>query len=274
MPSARTPAQIEASRRNGARSRGPVTPEGKARSSRNALKHGLAALHHLVVAGEDPAELEGLTDRLIGELGADSELEARLVRRMAVAFWKAERAERMEVALVARAPVRRFDEWRRDFVEIDPLATLDVQRFNAARAYQAQQGRELSRCLRELRALRKDDRLVESTDEPEPELQNEPEPPANDDAPPPVPGLRNEPERDPLDDLSPSVRCELEALLAADDWPGLARLAATGALAPYGMTEADFASPAALGRAVSRLAAVARASCTNDPEHRATAAVA
>lgn len=274
MPSARTPAQIEASRRNGARSRGPVTPEGKARSSRNALKHGLAALHHLVVAGEDPAELEGLTDRLIGELGADSELEARLVRRMAVAFWKAERAERMEVALVARAPVRRFDEWRRDFVEIDPLATLDVQRFNAARAYQAQQGRELSRCLRELRALRKDDRLVESTDEPEPQLQNEPEPPANDDAPPPVPGLRNEPERDPLDDLSPSVRCELEALLAADDWPGLARLAATGALAPYGMTEADFASPAALGRAVSRLAAVARASCTNEPEHRATAAVA
>jgi hypothetical protein len=274
MPSARTPAQIEAFRRNGARSRGPVTPEGKARSSRNALKHGLAALHHLVVAGEDLAELEGLTARLIGELGADSELEARLVRRMAVAFWKAERAERMEVALVARAPVRRFDEWRRDFVEVDPLATLDVQRFNAARAYQAQQGRELSRCLRELRALRRDDWLVESTDEPEPQLQNEPEPPAKDDASPPVPGLRNEPERDPFDDLSPPVRCELDALLAADDWPGLARLAATAALAPYGMTEADFASPAALGRAVSRLAAVARASCTNEPEHRATAAVA
>jgi hypothetical protein len=272
MPSARTPAQIEASRRNGARSRGPVTPEGKARSSRNALKHGLAALHHLVVAGEDPAELEGLTARLIGELGADSELEARLVRRMAVAFWKAERAERMEAALVAIAPDRRFDGWRRDYVAVDPLATLDVQRFNAARAYQAQQGRELSRCLRELRALRKDDGLVESTDEPEPQLPNGPEPPANDDAPPPVPGLPNEPGRDPFDDLSPSVRCELDALLAADDWPGLARLAAAGALAPYGMTEADFASPAALGRAVSRLAAEARASCANEPERRAAAA--
>ena len=43
MPAARTPAQIEASRRNGARSRGPVTEEGKARASRNALK-----LMHLI----------------------------------------------------------------------------------------------------------------------------------------------------------------------------------------------------------------------------------
>jgi hypothetical protein len=274
MPSARTSAQIEASRRNGARSRGPVTPEGKARSSGNALKHGLAALHHLVVAGEDAAEFEGLTARLIGELGAAGELETLLVRRLAIAFWKAERAERLETALVAEAPDRSWDDRRRDYLEIDPLTTLDLQRFHAARAYQAQQGRELSRCLRELRALRKDDRLIESTDEPEPELRNEPEPPANDDAPPPVPVVRHEPGRDPFDDLSPSVRCELDVLLAADDWPGLARLAATGALAPYGMTEADFASPAALGRAVSRLATEGRASCTNEPERRAAAAVA
>ena len=38
----RSPAQIEAARRNGARSRGPVTPAGKAISSRNAVKHGRA----------------------------------------------------------------------------------------------------------------------------------------------------------------------------------------------------------------------------------------
>ena len=53
------PAQIEASRRNGARSRGPVTEEGKARASRNALKHGLTAMHHLVLEDEAPVRAGG-----------------------------------------------------------------------------------------------------------------------------------------------------------------------------------------------------------------------
>jgi hypothetical protein len=46
-PRPRSPAQIEAARRNGARSGGPVSAEGKACASRNALKHGLSAMKHL-----------------------------------------------------------------------------------------------------------------------------------------------------------------------------------------------------------------------------------
>ena len=103
-PRPRSPAQSEASRRNGARSHGPVTPEGKAKASRNALKHGLCAMRHLVLEDEVPDDLEALIAHLTEEVGAASEIEARLARRLAIAFWKGERAERIEVALFDAAP--------------------------------------------------------------------------------------------------------------------------------------------------------------------------
>ena len=185
MPAARSPAQIEASRRNGARSRGPVTEEGKARASRNALKHGLTAMHHLVLEDEAPSELEEMTARLMAEVAPMSEIEARLARRLAIAFWKGERAERIEVALFDAAPKLRPPQAGFQWEQADPLTTFDLKRFNAVRGYQAQQGREISRCLKELRQLRKEG-LAECTDEPEDTPENEPgspQPPANDDAP-------------------------------------------------------------------------------------------
>ena len=185
MPAARSPAQIEASRRNGARSRGPVTEEGKARASRNALKHGLTAMHHLVLEDEAPSELEEMTARLMAEVAPMSEIEARLARRLAIAFWKGERAERIEVALFDAAPKLRPPQAGYQWEQADPLTTFDLKRFNAVRGYQAQQGREISRCLKELRQLRKE-ALAECTDEPEDTPENEPgspQPPANDDAP-------------------------------------------------------------------------------------------
>ena len=156
MPAARSPAQIEASRRNGARSKGPVTPEGKARASRNALKHGLCAMQHLVLEDEVPDDLEALIGHLTDEVGAAAEIEARLARRLAIAFWKGERAERIEVALFDAAPKIRPPQAGFQWEEADPLTTFDVRRFNAIRGQQAQIGREISHCLKELRQLRKD----------------------------------------------------------------------------------------------------------------------
>src|SRR5689334_10672344 len=55
----RTDKQIEASRLNGAKSRGPRSAEGKTRSSRNALKSGLYAAA-LVTTPEDVQAFEQL----------------------------------------------------------------------------------------------------------------------------------------------------------------------------------------------------------------------
>ena len=77
---------------------------------------------------------------------------------------------------------------------------------------------------------------------------------------PPIPGEseatpEKEPEPDPWEALPAPVRAELDRLLAADDWPGLAKLGATGALRPLGLEPDDLASPEALGRALFRPAA-------------------
>ena len=186
-PRPRTPAQIQASRRNGACSKGPVTEEGKARASRNALKHGLTAMEHLVLEDEVPDDLEELIETVAEEVGAETEIEARLARRLAIAFWKSERADKIETALFDAAPKIRPPHGGFQWEEADPLTTFDVKRFNAVRGYHAQQGREISRCLKELRLLRKE--TLAGTGEPEAAPRNEPKgppPPANDVGGPPL----------------------------------------------------------------------------------------
>jgi hypothetical protein len=68
-------ARAAASRRNGAQSCGPKTLEGKARSSQNALKHGLRVDKFVVVGGgEDAAAFAALETALSKELTPDGAL--------------------------------------------------------------------------------------------------------------------------------------------------------------------------------------------------------
>jgi hypothetical protein len=94
-------ARAEASRRNGAKSRGPKTEEGKARSAQNALKHGMRAQKYLVLPDEDAAEFAALEAALVEELAPTGALQMVLARRVAVAAWRLARADRMEIELFA-----------------------------------------------------------------------------------------------------------------------------------------------------------------------------
>lgn len=116
MKSPRSPLQIAASRANGAKSRGPitaegkrasagnsakstgpVTPEGKARSSRNATRHGLLA-NAVVLHGQSWDSFRALLSTLENELHPAPGIESVETEIMAVAHWRCLRLWRVEKA--------------------------------------------------------------------------------------------------------------------------------------------------------------------------------
>lgn len=102
--------QLQANRRNAAKSTGPRTPEGKAKSSRNALKHGLLAREVVIREGdgaENASEFEALMDRLENHFQPVGALEEFLVERVGVSIWRLRRAQRFEVGAIRE----ELDDW-------------------------------------------------------------------------------------------------------------------------------------------------------------------
>lgn len=92
--------RIAASRANGAKSRGPITPEGKLASSRNSLRHGLRSQTVLL----DDESSEAFTELLAAmkeEHQAETPTEQSLIETMAVARWRQRRVWSMETAGLA-----------------------------------------------------------------------------------------------------------------------------------------------------------------------------
>ncbi len=79
--------RIDSSRANGAKSRGPVTPEGKRKSSRNAIRHGFLAEAVVLDSERTPAFYDLLND-LIREHNAQTETQLNLIETMTMARWR------------------------------------------------------------------------------------------------------------------------------------------------------------------------------------------
>lgn len=108
-----TEKKLAANRRNAQVSTGPKTEEGKNRSRRNSLKHGILTSALLITQGvsaEDPAEF----DELLSSLGRDLEpvgaLEQILVEKIAKCCWRERRAHRCEAGLISLASATQSKE--------------------------------------------------------------------------------------------------------------------------------------------------------------------
>ena len=175
--------RAEAARANGAKSRGPVTAEGKARSSRNALRHGLAAQAFTLLPGEDAGAYAGLLDGLRARYRPADALALHLVQRLASVMWQQHRADRLEAEVLTQLEQRPNSAYLGGYVPASP-PVWDAARFSAVQRQQARLERTLFRLMDEL------ERLTPAEEDEEEDWPNEPETaeaalpatPANDDA--------------------------------------------------------------------------------------------
>src|SRR6266699_3911061 len=164
----------QASRLNGAKSRGPITPEGKLISSRNALRHGILT-KTVLIEGESPERFNALLAELEAEFQPLPGVEATLLERMAVCRWRQLRLWGMESAGVTH-------EIRRQKATSEPASgsthaanairslTSDSRLLEFVSLYEIRCERQYSRSLRrllELRAHRARQNNKSSANEPE-----------------------------------------------------------------------------------------------------------
>jgi hypothetical protein len=101
-PAPSTPDRAAINRANAARSTGPVSPEGKRRSSLNALRHGLTG-QTVVLPEEDLAVYRNHCNQFHLELKPLVLLEGRAVQAIADTHWRLDRIRAMENNLFALA---------------------------------------------------------------------------------------------------------------------------------------------------------------------------
>ena len=163
----RTPKQTEASRANGAKSKGPVTPQGKINSSRNSTRHGMFA-DTIVLEAEEKSQFLELLNELFEEHQPRTRTESMLVETIAAARWRQERIWGMQKIA--------FDydvSSSASLAELNPLRAVlglrnspeSVRTHELLLRYEIALDRQISRALLRLHQLQ--DREVRSVDLPE-----------------------------------------------------------------------------------------------------------
>ncbi len=120
-PSPISDAQLAANRANAQLSSGPVTPEGKAKSSQSALKHGLAG-STVLLPTDDAAEYERLLASCRRAYDPVGEEELTLVQSMVDSRWRIKRAQALQTGIMYKGRL----EFANQFADQEPAARLTL----------------------------------------------------------------------------------------------------------------------------------------------------
>jgi hypothetical protein len=147
----RSEKQIQASRTNGARSRGPVTAQGKRNSSRNNLRHGFSARDSSLEHNLPPA-FAALEAEYRAEFQPGTAYEIQLVHTLAVARWRTFLVLDAEQRVVGKATARQTAKSGGPF-GADLLAVEDDPEYRPLLRYQVAFHLQFKRALARLMAL-------------------------------------------------------------------------------------------------------------------------
>src|SRR5437773_8568130 len=114
-----TERQSESARINSAKSHGPISAEGKEKSSRNSLRHGCTASHTIILSCEDPKDFERMVEKYDTMYKPVTLEEEDLVAEMISARWRIRRATGIETNLIDCEMVTEEPKLKLKFAEVD-----------------------------------------------------------------------------------------------------------------------------------------------------------
>ncbi len=163
--------QIQASRENGKRSRGPITAEGKQRSSQNSIRHGLCA-KMVVLKNERKQNYTRLLRNFSERFAPADQFEEAIVEDLAATYWRMRRIWSIETNLLNESlpePGNGDDNFDTQMSRTGAsyISLAGKVQFASLQRHEAHFHVAFQRSLRTLLALRKAETKEKRSDEPE-----------------------------------------------------------------------------------------------------------